>query len=189
LSFHQVLKIPEDRIGVIIGKNGKIKNEIQEKCNVEIEIDSKNGDVTISSIQKPLIEMNPFKAAEIISAIAKGFSPERAYRLLGDELIFQLIDLKDYAGKSSNAMDRIKGRIIGQNGKSRKTIEELTGTYISVYGHTVGLIGTFDETKLATDAIIMLSKGSTHKAVYSMLQGARRKSKLERMQLWEENHL
>jgi ribosomal RNA assembly protein len=189
LSFHQVIKIPADRIGVIIGKNGKIKNEIEEKCNVEIEIDSENGDAIISATQMQLIEMQPFKAVEIISAIAKGFSPERAYRLLGDELIFQMIDLKDYAGKSSNAMDRIKGRIIGQNGKSRKTIEELTGAYISVYGHTVGLIGIFEEIKLASGAIIMLSKGSSHKAVYSMLQGARRKSKLERMQLWEENHL
>ena len=69
--------------------------------------------------------MLPFKAIEIISAISKGFSPQRANLLLRDEdLIFQIIDLKEYAGKSSNTMDRIKGRIIGQAGKSRRTIEE-----------------------------------------------------------------
>jgi ribosomal RNA assembly protein len=184
MSFQQIVKIPKDRIGVIIGKNGKIKGEIEKRCNVSIEIDSDSGDATIST-DKDITEVEPFKAVEIVSAIAKGFSPERAYRLLGQDDIFQILDLRDYAGKSSNSMDRIKGRIIGEGGKSRRTIEDLTGTYVSVYGHTVSLIGTFDEIKLASDAVTMLSKGSNHKTVYNMLQDARRKAKLDRMRLWE----
>ncbi|MGI0002017.1 MAG: KH domain-containing protein, partial [Nitrososphaeraceae archaeon] len=124
---------------------------------------------------------------EIISAISKGFSPQRANLLLRDEdLIFQIIDLKEYAGKSSNTMDRIKGRIIGQAGKSRRTIEELSGAYISVSGHTVALIGKFDEVRLANDAIIMILKGSTHKTVYEVLQQARRKNKLDKIRPWEQ---
>jgi ribosomal RNA assembly protein len=134
--------------------------------------------------------MQPFKAIEVISAISRGFSPQRAYRLLSDEeLIFQIIDLKDYAIKSSNAMDRIKGRIIGQKGKSRKTIEELSGAYVSVSGHTVALIGAFEEIRLANDAVLMILKGSAHKTVYTMLQEARRKNKLDKMKLWEENNI
>jgi ribosomal RNA assembly protein len=139
---------------------------------------------------EPLSETQPFKAIEVISAISRGFSPQRAYRLLSDEeLIFQIIDLKDYAGKSSNAMDRIKGRIIGQKGKSRKTIEELSGAYVSVSGHTVALIGAFEEIRLANDAVLMILKGSAHKTVYTMLQEARRKNKLDKMKLWEENNI
>jgi len=184
MSFQQIVKIPKDRIGVIIGKNGKIKGEIEKRCNVSIEIDSESGDAIIST-HKDITEVEPFKAVEIVSAIARGFSPERAYRLLGQDDIFQILDLRDYAGKSSNSMDRIKGRIIGEGGKSRRTIEDLTGTYVSVYGHTVSLIGTFDEIKLASDAVTMLSKGSNHKTVYNMLQDARRKAKLDRMRLWE----
>jgi ribosomal RNA assembly protein len=187
LIFQQVIKIPNDRIGVIIGKNGKVKTEIQDKCNVIIEVDSENGNAIISSTSKPIIEMEPFKAVEIVSAIAKGFSPERAYRLLGEEEVLQLVDLRDYAGKSANSLSRIKGRIIGEAGKSRKTIEEISGVYISVYGHTVGLIGTFEEIKLATEAVIMLSKGRSHANVYNILQEAKRKSKLDRMRLWEND--
>ena len=57
--------------------------EIQEKCKVMIEIDSESGDAIISSeSQEPSTKMEPFKAVEIISAISKGFSPRRAYRLL-----------------------------------------------------------------------------------------------------------
>ena len=187
MIFEQVVKIPDDRIGVIIGKNGKVKTEIQDKCGVAIDIDSENGNAIISSTSKPIIEMEPFKAVEIVSAIAKGFSPERAYRLLGEEEVLQLVDLRDYAGKSPNSLSRIKGRIIGEAGKSRKTIEDLSGSYISVYGHTVAIIGTFEEIKLATEAVTMLSKGRSHANVYNMLQEAKRKSKLDRMQLWEND--
>lgn len=187
MIFEQVVKIPDDRIGVIIGKNGKVKTEIQDKCGVAIDIDSENGNAIISSTSKPIIEMEPFKAVEIVSAIAKGFSPERAYRLLGEEEVLQLVDLRDYAGKSANSLSRIKGRIIGEAGKSRKTIEDISGASISVYGHTVGLIGTFEEIKLATEAVTMLSKGRSHASVYNMLQEAKRKSKLDRMRLWEND--
>ena len=187
MIFEQVVKIPDDRIGVIIGKNGKVKTEIQDKCGVAIDIDSENGNAIISSTSKPIIEMEPFKAVEIVSAIAKGFSPERAYRLLGEEEVLQLVDLRDYAGKSANSLSRIKGRIIGEAGKSRKTIEDISGASISVYGHTVGLIGTFEEIKLATEAVTMLSKGRSHATVYNMLQEAKRKSKLDRMRLWEND--
>jgi hypothetical protein len=32
-------------------------------------------------------------------------------------------------------------------------------------------------------------KGSAHKTVYTMLQEARRKNKLDKMKLWEENNI
>jgi len=188
MSFRQLVKISEDRIGVIIGKNGKVKGEIEEKCGVIIDIDSETGDAVISSqSSKDLSEMEPFKAIEIVSAISKGFSPQRAYKLLNEEYSFQLIDLRSYAGKSSNSIQRIKGRIIGEAGKSRKTIEELSGAFISVYGHYVGFIGNSEEIKLAIHAVLLLSSGKTHRMVYNILQEARRRSKIDRIRLWEEN--
>lgn len=187
-SFEQIVKIPEARIGVIIGKNGGVKEEIEQKCNVVLEIDSESGYARVSSGSAPLTKSEPFKAIEVISAISKGFSPERAYRLLSEDLL-QLIDIRDYAGKSASSIHRIKGRLIGKGGKSRKTIEELTGANISVYGHTIALIGSYQEIKIAMEAVSMISKGSAHKSAYNMLQAARRKAKLEKMKLWEEGPL
>jgi len=188
VSFHQAVRVPDDRIGVIIGREGKVKDEIQEKCKVLIRVDSDSGNVMVSSNGSVPMEQ-AFKAIEIISAISKGFSPERAYRLFTEDIILQVIDLNDYAGRSSNHMARLKGRIIGEGGKSRKTIEDLTGTNISIYRHTVSIIGTFEDTKIATDAILHLVKGSSHKAVYNALQDKRRRAKIEKLHLWEDENL
>ena len=188
MSFQHTIKIPKERIGALIGKGGRVKQQIEKRCGVKIEIDSETGDTMIMD-NKSSDHLEAFRAVEAITAISRGFSPERAYRLFDDdELIFQQIDLHDYTGKSPNALERIKGRIIGEGGKARRMIEELSGAYISVYGHTVCLIGNFLEVKLATDAIAMLAKGSMHKTVYNMLQSAKRRDKMDRMRLWEDNY-
>ena len=187
MSFRHSIKIPKERIGALIGKRGKVKQQIEKRCGVAIEIDSETGDALISTT-KPAEQLEAFRAIEVITAISRGFSPERAYHLFEDEeIMLQQLDLHDYAGKSPSTLARIRGRIIGEGGKARRMIEELTGSYISVYGHTVAFIGNYREVKLATDAIAMLAKGSMHKSVYSMLQGVRRKEKLERMRLWEDS--
>lgn len=185
MSFQQSVKVPKDRIGALIGKSGKAKSMIEESCGVKLEVDSEYGDVVIRDAARPE-EMQPFKAVELVTAIAKGFSPQRANRLLVAENILHLIDLKDFVGKSGSALERIKGRIIGADGKARRTMEQLTGTYISIYGHNVAIIGNSDEIRLASEAIAMLANGSMHKSVYNMLQEARRKTKLERLKLWED---
>lgn len=188
MSFQHTIKIPRERIGALIGKRGKVKQQIEKKCGVEITIDSETGDAIVLG-NKPIDQMEAFRAIEFITAVARGFSPERASLLLEDEeVIFQQMDLHDYAGKSPNALERIKGRIIGEGGKARRMIEELSGSSISVYGHTVGFIGNYKEIKLATDAIVLLAKGSMHKTVYNMLQDARRRDKMDKMRLWEDSH-
>jgi len=188
VSFQQVVKVPNDRIGVIIGKDGRVKDQIEYKCKVIIRIDSENGNVIVSPRDSSELE-ETLKAVEIISAISRGFSPERSYRLLAEDTILHVVDLNEYVGRSHNQITRLKGRLIGEGGKSRKTIEDLTGTSISIYGHTVGIIGNFEDIKLATDAILQLVKGSSHKTVYNLLQDKRRRAKLDKLLLWEESNL
>lgn len=185
MNFQQVVKVPDDRIGVIIGKDGRVKDEIEDKCKVLIQIDSESGNVIISPRESASLEQ-AFKAVEIVSAISRGFSPERSYRLLAEDVILQIVDLNEYVGRSHNQIARLKGRIIGEAGKSRKTIEDLTGTNISIYGHTVGIIGNFEDIKLASDAILHLIKGSSHKTVYNSLQEKRRQAKIDKLYLWED---
>ena len=53
-------------------------------------------------------------------AIARGFNPELSLLLLKPDYAFEIVQIKDYA-KTKNSMLRLKGRVIGQEGKSRKT--------------------------------------------------------------------
>jgi ribosomal RNA assembly protein len=181
----QFIKIPGERIGVLIGKKGTVVERIKQECRVNVEIESETGNVIVGYDSMSLLEGHPFKALEIISAIARGFSPERAFKLLHEDVVFQLLDMRDYVGNSQSSLMRLKGRIIGERGKSRRTIEELSGADVSVYGHTVGFIGIFEAIKVAVEATILLAKGSSHKSVYAMLQNYRRKLKQEKMSLWE----
>ena len=183
----QFIKVPAERIAVLIGKKGAVVERIKQECVVDVEIESATGNVVVGYDTKSLLEGNPFKALEIISAIARGFSPEKAFKLLHEDIVFQLLDMRDYVGNSQSSISRVKGRIIGERGKSRRTIEELSGADVSVYGHTVGFIGIFDAIKVAVEAIILLSKGSSHRTVYAMLQNYRRKLKQEKMSLWEKH--
>ena len=183
----QFIKVPAERIAVLIGKKGAVVERIKQECVVDVEIESETGNVVVGYDTKSLLEGNPFKALEIISAIARGFSPEKAFKLLHEDIVFQLLDMRDYVGNSQSSISRVKGRIIGERGKSRRTIEELSGADVSIYGHTVGFIGIFDAIKVAVEAIILLSKGSSHRTVYAMLQNYRRKLKQEKMSLWEKH--
>ena len=183
-NLNLTLHIPEDRISVVIGNKGKTKSEICKKCSVKIEIESGTGEIAITSTSKNFDQYGALKARDIISAISSGFSPERAFRILDEETLFQILDLRNFTS-SSNSTNRIKGRIIGEKGKARKNLEEVTNTFISIYGHIIGLIGNYEEIKLATDAIMLLINGRSHKTVYEMLYQAKRKAKIEKLQLWE----
>jgi len=188
MSFEKVVRLNEERIGPLLGKKGVVKSDIESRCGVEISVDGETGDVTIRST-KLTVEMTPFKAVEIVTAIARGFSPRRAFRLLEEDMLLNIIDLRDYHGKSPSTLIRIRGRLIGLAGKSRRLIEELSGADISVYGHTAGIIGTQEEAKLASEAISKLAAGTSHRSVYNMLQKARTRAKMERMILWEGQKL
>ncbi|MDX1533884.1 MAG: KH domain-containing protein, partial [Nitrosopumilaceae archaeon] len=127
MSFEKMIRIPTERIAVLIGKNGKTKSLIEESCSVTLDIDSQSGETLISG-NGELDKIQPFKAVEIVSAIGRGFSPENAMTLLKGENTLHVIDLREFAGKSPSQVERIKGRIIGEGGKARKNMENLSGT-------------------------------------------------------------
>ncbi len=140
VSFQSV-KVPLERVGALVGKEGVTKSEIERRCGVILDIDGETGDAKISYSSQSLSEGEPFKAQEIVSAIARGFSPPRAFSLLDEGKSLTTIDLRQYSGKSENSLKRIKSRLIGSDGKARKLIEQLSETQISIYGRTAAVIG------------------------------------------------
>lgn len=162
----EYVKIPPERIAVIIGPNGEVKEFIEEKSATNINIDSQTGDVEID-IKDPI---KGLRIKDVVNAIAGGFSPEKAFLLFDEDLLmFETIDLSNIA-KTEKDLGRIKGRMIGSTGKTREVFENLTGVFISVYGKTISLIGYSEQNNVARAGIDMLLKGSTQKVVYKFLE-------------------
>jgi len=163
-----------------------VKETIEKRLSVKLQIDSETGNVTLTLNPEAQDPSSLFRAKEVVIAIGRGFSPERAFRLLDDEeSMLEVIDLRGAAGKSQSDIKRLKGRIIGRMGRTRRLIEELTDTNISVYGHTVSIIGNIDQVGVAREAVQMLIRGSQHNTVYRFLYNKRRELKKSRFELWE----
>jgi ribosomal RNA assembly protein len=170
----QELKVAGNRIGVLIGKGGFIKKELEERTGTTIGVDSQEGIVKVEGE-----DAVPFlRAVEVIQAVNRGFSPERAFKLLDDEdLLLEVIDLSGIAD-NPRQMDRLRGRVIGRDGRAREQIEHMTNIQISVMGKTIALIGLPEQMKTARAAIDMLLEGAPHEAVFSYLEKKRQEAKL-----------
>jgi ribosomal RNA assembly protein len=182
------IKIPGDRIGALVGPEGNVRSIIERKLSVGLLIDSQNGTVQITlppNAEDPTVL---FRAKEMVTAIGRGFAPNHAFRLLDDDTVFEVINLRETVGRSQADLKRLKGRVIGKEGKTRRIIEELSGANISIYGHTISIIGHADQAAIAREAVRMLLRGSLHGTVYRFLHKKRRELKKQRLQLWEPTH-
>ncbi len=170
-------RIPEERIAVLIGTGGRTKREIATRTGTQIDVDAEDGEVRISgSDSDPL---GALKARDITVAIGRGFSPERAMRLLKDNAYLGVLDIKFTTGHHEKAaLRRIRARVIGTHGRARSRIEELSGCSMSVFGSTVALIGDEAQLERATRAVELLLKGSEHSTVFHLLARLRRDAAL-----------
>jgi ribosomal RNA assembly protein len=187
VSQKTYLKIPRERVGVLIGPKGKAKRRIESYFGVTIEVESESGSVEITRNPGNRDFTAVFTVRNVVKAIGRGFSPRRAEILAKEDYDLHIIDLGEFVGDSKSAIARVKGRIIGKNGRSRELIEELTETRISVYGGTVAYIGNPEGLEAAREALMKLIKGSFHKTVWNYLYAWRRKMKKDRGELWYES--
>ncbi len=180
------VKIPKERVGILVGPEGKVKQYIEENLQVKLTID-KEGSVTIVLSENCSDPSLLLRAKDLVTGIGRGFPPETAFRLIRNEDdIFDIIDLRVIFGRSESDIRRIKGRIIGTEGKTRKLIEELTEADVVVYGHTIGIIGSFEQADAARNAVQMVIDGCEHHTVYKYLQRKRTEMKKEKMELWQK---
>jgi len=176
----QSIRIPTERVGVLIGKNGETKEWLEKRAGVRISIDSEEGDVQIDHTHAPDPAL-ALAVINVVNAIGRGFSPENAMKLLEDDYFLEILDIRDYVGKKHEHVIRMRARVIGTHGKTRALVEELTGAHVSVYGNTVGIIGDILQMDVARRALHMLLSGSEHAAVYHFMEGRRAQLKVDGM--------
>ena len=163
------VRIPRHRIAMLIGNQGTTKKKVEQETHTTLEIDSVEGDVTITGQDV----VSGYVTKDVVRAIGRGFNPEIALYLLKGDFAFELVDMSEQA-KSQKALIRLKGRIIGQEGRSRQLIEKLLNVYVSVQGKTIGVIGTIERVMAARHALDMLIDGAPHATVYRWMEQKRR---------------
>lgn len=145
-----------------------------------LDIDSTDGDILVTAKEST----DPLKVnatAEVVKAIGRGFSPERAFYLYSDGFQLVVISLREFARKGSNRINEIKGRIIGRQGKTRQIVEDITDCFVCVYGDTVSLIGDYISMRYALQALQMIIEGKKQRTVYTYLESKAKELKAERI--------
>jgi len=153
------VRIPADRVGVLLGKEGATKKTIEKATSCSITLEENDAIVEGNAVDE-------VRAADIVKAIGRGFTPKQAMQLMDDGTELVVISLE---GQTDNTVKRLMARVIGQEGKSRKYIERMTGAKVVVKGKTVAIIGGFEEARVARKAVDMLIEGRTHAYVWKMM--------------------
>jgi len=187
LQTRTTVVVPKERVGVVVGPEGETRSRIQSSLGVNLRIESQTGIVEITPKSEESDAVAVLRAKDVVTAIARGFSPEKAFLLFDDEMVLDIIDLREIYGHSESDIRRIKGRVIGQQGKTRRIIEEMSKARLSIFGYTIGLIGDYESTAIAREAVEMILKGREHTTVYRFLRNRRREVKRRQtLELWEK---
>ncbi|NPA99948.1 MAG: RNA-binding protein [Crenarchaeota archaeon] len=175
------------RIVVAMDKNKikyveKFKDLLERELNVKITVDD-TGQVVIEPRENTTLNQI-MKAKEVIEAINYGFDVNTALELKKPNYVLMIVNLRDYIIDKSkiNHLIRIKGRLIGEEGRARKTIEELSGAKIVISDKSVAIIGEYENAKAAREAIEMLIQGRQHATVYRRLQSWRREMRRRKLE-------
>ncbi len=173
------VRIPEERVAVLIGKKGSTKKIIERIGECNLLIDSETGIVEVQGRGDPLKSVI---TNSVIQAIGRGFNPEKALLLYQENFQLAVISLRDFANPGSKRISQIKARLIGTGGRTRQIVEELTTTAISIYGDTVSIIGDYVSMEFAKEAVTMLINGSKQRTVYTYLERNARDMRIRKIE-------
>ncbi|KAG5352966.1 Pre-rRNA-processing protein PNO1 [Termitomyces sp. T112] len=160
---HRMTPIKKDWINIfgplteILGL--QVRMNVQRRC-VEIRTSKETKDV--GALQK---------GADFVKAYALGFDVNDAIALLRlDDLYLDSFEIKDVKTLHGDHLSRAIGRIAGQDGKTKFTIENASRTRIVLADTKIHIMGSFQNIKIARDAIVSLILGSPPGKVYAGLR-------------------
>ena len=110
------------------------------------------------------------KGADFVSCFLLGFTVADAVALLRlDDLYLDSFQITDVKMLKGDHLSRAIGRVSGSDGKTRYAIENATRTRIVLADQHVHILGSYQNIRVARDAICSLVMGATPGKVYGRL--------------------
>ena len=144
-----------------IKKVQKVIPKLESRLKVKISISGRR--LTIRGD-----ELLQFLALKVLRATDFGFDPDDAVLLLNDNFTFEILNMKDHSRRKN--MADVRARVIGTEGKAKKTIELLTGAVLFIRGNEVGIIVDSEHLDAVTTGLTSLIQGAKHGNVFAYLE-------------------
>ncbi|OIO28402.1 RNA-processing protein [Candidatus Micrarchaeota archaeon CG_4_10_14_0_2_um_filter_60_11] len=148
------------------------REKIEEATGVKVEVKD-DGSVSFAGD-----EGAAWTALQICRAIGYGFLPKQALKLTGDDYFLEVVDLREAFKGNEKKMKRYKARVIGEKGKAKENIQELSGAWVSIFEEDVAILGKYADLQAAKTAVYKLLEGREHATVYAFLEAKRKQGEL-----------
>jgi len=135
--------------------------ELENKLNVKIILEGKKATIEGETLDE-------YEATMILDAISFGFTGKQALQLKNGEMSFKKINIKDFTKRTK--LYEIRSRVIGREGKVKRTLESLSDSEIIIRGNEIGIIGSAESIDETITAISNLVRGSKIANVYGFLE-------------------
>ncbi len=164
MQFTDEILIPRQRVAMLLGPKNATKTNLEKLGKVKISVRGNLVEIAGKDALEVMVAKN------VVDAIGRGFSPESAKQLFDDEFSYTKLVLPDYGHKKQSHQERVRGVVIGQEGKAKRMIERESGAELAIQGKTIAILGKFEAVGKARQAVEMLLTGRRHATVYRFLE-------------------
>ena len=119
--------------------------------------------------------MDEYEASLVLDAINLGFPSKTAVLLKEEDIIFEKINIKDFTRRKNLSV--IRSRLIGTHGKTKKTLEGISGCKIIIKDNAVGIIGPAESIEYVITGVTNLIRGTKQTNIYKYLERVNTKRK------------
>ncbi|KAI9468623.1 RNAbinding protein PNO1like protein putative [Coemansia mojavensis] len=165
------IRVPPHRFSPLKKDWLKIYSPIVEHLQLQIRMNPKSRMIEIRTCEETEDVGSVQKAADFVRAYCLGFTVEDSLALLRmDDLFLDSFEIKDIKTLNGDHLSRAIGRLAGKDGKTKYTIENATKTRIVLADSKIHILGTFQNIKIAKNAISNLVMGSPPGKIYANLR-------------------
>lgn len=168
---YRKIGIPPHRLTPLKQSWMKVYTPLVERLGLQVKMNLKGRCVEIRSCFATADVGSVQKGADFLHAFALGFELDDCIALLRvDDLFVDSFEIRDVKTLNGDHQNRAVGRIVGKEGKTKYTIENTSKTRIVIADTRIHILGSFQNIRIAKDAVVNLILGSPPGKVYAHLK-------------------